>query len=229
MSELLTDPAPVVDGADTGVPDMSAQVPPPAVGEASGDPEGYVPKERFNGLMATYQRTEAELKSQLAEHQATISSLTEQLSNRPEPEAAPSMSDSQIEELQGQVAALTQMLVQQNLENTKASVLAEFPEAAPFADLIVANDPDDYRRMAQEIANRAKGIAPAAPPAEGEQQVTEPTSPVTEPPIVGGPPPESISSPAGAEDKVAEAIRNGDFQALLAAKREQQAMELVTS
>lgn len=215
MSEPLTDAAPGVEAdAVSSVEDVSAQTQPTAVVEASGVPEGYIEKDRFNGLMSKFHQMQNERDALAAE----VEAIRTQLSTRPEPEAPENMSE--LAELQGQVEALTSLLMSKQVEEEKAKVLAEFPEAAPFSDLIVANTPDEYRRMAEEIANRAKGIAPATasePVVESETTTETPTT--DEPPVLSGAPATGLSTPVGADDEATEALRKGDFQSYFKAKK----------
>lgn len=226
MSDLLTETAPEeASAAPDPVGSMEAPEADEAVVEASGGDGKSIPVERFNGLMSKFNKTQAELRQEqearaLLEHR--IQELESQQFNQPHTEA--DVSDpADIAELKEQVSALNQMLLQAQLENAKAKVFEEFPEAKPFADLISASDEESLRALAKDIAERTRGIVPAGKPAESG--ASEQAEVVEEPPVnpdvpVAGSGPGLVSQPVGNQEKVAEAIKKRDFLAFLAAKRE---------
>lgn len=128
------------------------------------------------------------------------------------------------------------MLMQERLENARSRVLDEFPEAKPFADLIIAETPEDMREMARLIAERAKaagfGGSPAPVTSQDDTEATStpdasasgeaPTQEAPEPPVVGGG--TTFSGEASADERVKDAIKAGDFKGFLAAKWEQKAL-----
>lgn len=198
-----------------------------AVAEDSvGSGEAVVPADRFNGLMSKFNQTQSELnqtRAQLAELEARLNGSEQQQ------EYTPPVSDNSA--LEAQVNELRELLVQERIENARAQALKDYPEAAPFADLIVADTPNDVREMARLIAERAKTANPSPTPvteAEGGEQepapVAEATTPAPseEPPVAGGG--AAFSSEASAEDRVVTAIQKGSFSDFINAKWERQAM-----
>lgn len=226
MSEdTLTEPAPTdVLEVPGSVDPLGAPGDGSPVVEASGqEGEKLIPAARFNGLMSKFNQTQDELTAEREAREALelrLQALETPQFNEPHAE----VDVSEVAELQEQVTALGQMLMEERLEAAKAKALAEFPEAAAFSDLIQASDPREYRAMAEEIASRIKGSVVA----EGSNP--PPTTPVTsstpvEPPVnpdipVGSGGPGLVSeAPAGtAEDAYQEALKKRDFHALIKAK-----------
>lgn len=237
MSETLTDAALVAGEEAPPVGDDAPLQGGSEVDTGSGSGhEEYVSKDRFNGLMSSFNKAQSELQAALSRVEALESDLN---SRNAEPQEKQSLSDTST--LEQQVAQLSQMLMAERLENAKAKVLAEFPEAAPFADLIVANTPDDLRDMAQAIAERAKKAGLASVPAsegdKAESSAAAPEAPAAaaapaavpeapEAPILGGGPAADAGAPTGAADSVAEAIKNKDFLGFLRAQRARQDADL---
>lgn len=98
---------------------------------------------------------------------------------------------------------------------THDEILNEYPEAKPFADLIVADTQEDLREMAKLISERvqahrhARAAASPEPPAgaiDGDHRPRNPASAETKP----------LS--------VAEAIKKRDWGAYLAAKHVEQGL-----
>lgn len=223
MSGTLTDPAPSDESAVPSIEDQA----PGAVGEVvegSAPGEQMIPVSRFNGLMGKFNQTQNELQKVRAE--------LEGLRNQSPEESNPMSSEPSA--LEQQVATLTTMLMRERAENARRQVLDDHPELKPFADLLVGDDPDELRAVAEVFSERLKSVLPASqepaseevePPAE--PAAVTPEEPVTAPegaappavPVAGGGVP--FSEGAATEDRVAETIKNRDFLGYLKAKREQ--------
>lgn len=215
MSDTLTDAAPVEPTAVAPVGEP-APVTNSEVDEGSGDRN--VPVERFNGLMSSFNR----LQSEKADLEKQLSELRSNLETKPTQETPAPVSD----DTSAQIRELRDMLVEERLKSARRDVLDEFPEAKPFADLIVADSPDDLRSMARLIAERVKGIAPGPAPVATDvvenTEVTTPvveTQPVVEVPVAGGN--TLVEGNPNSEDRVVEAIKNRSFSDYLTAKWEQ--------
>lgn len=227
MSDVLTPEAPV--DAETV---LSALPAPDAVdgGSAEGTAPAVVPAERFNGLMSKYQSEKSEWETKVAALTSDLQSLTATQQEMP-------MSD-EVSELKETVQTLTSIILSDREEAARAKVLDEYPEAAPFADLIVGNNAAEMKQVAAVIAERVKGIVGASAPvgetgdtgvtteaqAEGTQvegavAATAPTAPES-----GG----TVAVTGGETfaDAVREAIVNEDFQAFINAKFQEQSHAL---
>jgi hypothetical protein len=142
--------------------------------------------------------------------------------------------NTQIQALQEQVSQLTRLMVGSQVEAAKQAALREFPEAAAFADLIVADSPESVREMAQVLAERVRSLGNLGTSGETADDTTtsdadatnddgadQPTADdaVTAPVVVGG-----TTAPGGGpapSERVQEAISKKDFRSYLQAKREQ--------
>lgn len=226
MSTTLPKDAPTNDTAAPSVeepaPEIGGEVAEESVG-SSEDPK-VVPAERFNGLMRTFNQTQSELnetRTRLAKLEAR---LNEQQTSK-EPEAPVSDTSS----LEARIEQLTEMLTTERRGNALKDALDEYPEAKPFADLIVADTPEDVREMARLIAERAKAANPGT--TQTTEEVTEETEPAgeettvaeteaesTEPPVAGGG--AAFSTEASTDDRVVDAIKKGDFASFVNAKWE---------
>lgn len=228
MSESLPGAAPL-EGEAVG----SVEDPAPPSGEevvtesAPGQPDApkYVEASRFNGLMGRFNRTQSELERA----RQRIAELESQLTGPPVQED--SMSNDAVQALQAQVASLQSLLVEQQLEQVRNQAIQEFPGAAPFADLIVANTPEEVRDMARLLHERvqaAVGSTQEPPADESEEQEQEPsgaqTTPPAEPPA---PTPPQVAGGTSIGDtqpdpqtRVVEAIQKGNFSDYLRAKWE---------
>ena len=228
MSELLAETAPLEDSAVMASDDSGA------VESDSGEGLGkHVPAERFNGLMSKFNKTQGELD---AERQYRLQ-LEERLNQI---EAAnidinpKENTVTDVTNLQSQVEMLTNLLAKQQVESVRRDVLTEFPDIAPFVDLIEAPDPESFRSLASTLNERVQvlkisdGATPVVP-----SDIIETVDPVgsvsAEPeidvPVFGGG--SGAMAPAeGSEDRIAEAIRNRDFGAFMRAKTEQASSEL---
>lgn len=230
MSTTLPEDAPVETPA---VP--SVEAPAPGVDDAvaeesvgSGAEPKTVPADRFNGLMRTFNQTQSELEAtrkQLAELEARLNEQQSQTSKEPETTVSDTTS------LEARIEQLSEMLVEERRTNALKDALNEYPEAKPFADLIVADTPDDVREMARLIAERAKAVNPAptgettedsAPEAEAQEPPAQEQAPAEEPPVVGGG--AAFSTEASTDDRVIEAIQRGSFADFVNAKWEKTAL-----
>lgn len=182
---------------------------------------------RFNGLMGKFNQTQSaldEARRRIAELEAA-----------PPAQEEPAMTD--VSALQDQVSQLTSMLMQERLEGVKAQAIQDFPGAAAFADLIIADSPEAVRDMAKVLHERvtpAQAPAPPAgeatgeqaPPAAPEAPAAPPAAPAA-PVVAGG---TSIEGPTvDAQANVVEAIKSKSFAGFLKAKwdAQQGAGELV--
>lgn len=225
MSEPLTEAAPASPGDATPVGDTSTPPASEVVG-GSGPGEAVVPAERFNGLMSTYNRTQA----QLAEREAELAALRAQLASpqngtqETQPVTAATEGATvevaelraQLAEVQGQLAQVSQHFAEQNKDQLFRNLVQEFPDVEPFADLIVANSPDEARALAQEISERVQAVKgqPTPPASEPEPQGQAPAPQAQEPPAGAGGVAYVNEAPATSR---AEAIKAGDFAAWMKA------------
>lgn len=235
MSTTLPEDAPTNDQAAPSVeepaPEVDGAVAEDSVG--SGEEPKTVPAERFNGLMSKFNQTQSELEAtrqSLAELEARLDA--QQTSEGEQSE----VSDTDTSSLEARVNELSQMLIQERLESARSQALNDYPEAAPFADLIVADTPDDVREMARLIAERAKTATPGTTTTEDTEETplssegeatTEPEGEVTtegegeavtEPPVAGGG--AAFSTEASTDDRVVDAIQKGSFADFVNAKWE---------
>lgn len=224
MSTSLTDPA---LGTEAAAPSVEDQAPAAAteVVEGSVNGENSVPVARFNGLMSSFNKVQNEktaLETQLSELRSELAKPA------PTKEITPTMSDDVLSEVQ----QLRQMLMEERLNGARRAALDEFPDAKPFADLIVADTAEDMRDLARVISERLQASkAPATSteaPAEGEaateaesggtKQVVAAVEPVVEAPVTGGG--SGYVQEAAVEDRVAESVRKRSFSDFLTAKWE---------
>lgn len=200
MSDALTPEAPEeATAADAPVADEAANV-------GSVDSTEVIPKERFNGLMARYNADKAAWEAERDAMRAEQERLSTQAGTEPE------VSD----ELLDEVRALRQELANEKLGNARAHAISKYPDAAPLADLIIGNTPEEIEAMAAEIATRLAGLkAPGTPEASGVEN--EPPAPEAPPvaPQVGG----AAAFDAGdtLDDQRRSALESKDFSAFLRA------------
>lgn len=123
--------------------------------------------------------------------------------------------------LQAQVAQLTELVgtlvngrQEDSLSAVRAEVLKEHPELEHFQDLIVANDPDEFRAVAQDVVARVarlSGNGSTEPPALVEGQETGlQAAPVT----AGGPP----VAAAPTNEAVSQALKERNWDAWMKAR-----------
>ena len=131
--------------------------------------------------------------------------------------------------LQTQVNSLTSMLMEERLDSARAKAIQDFPGAAAFADLIIADSPEAVRDMARVLHERVEQgkVLPTPPTEEGPEgeppalvpAVVAPTPVAPVAPVVAGG--TSIEGPtADAQANVVDAIKNRSFAGFLKAKWE---------
>ena len=231
MSEPLTEAAP-----DAVAEAFEAPAPVEAVVDDSGSGENkIVPAERFNGLMSKFNKTNEELAIERQYRMELESRLQEfEADNDDARFEETSMTD--VGNLQSQVELLTQMLSQQQVNSTRKDILTEFPDIAPFVDLIEAPDPESFRGVAQTLNERVQVIKAAGNGGGVETPVQEfvaesapiaetAVAPQPDAPVFGGGS-GALAPASGSGDRVAEAIRNRDFGAFMRAKTESSDSEL---
>lgn len=223
--------APAVPSVEAPAPGTPGTVAEDSVG--SGESERVVPVDRFNGLMSKFNQTQSALEqasSRIAELEARLNS------SEPKQEETPAVSDDSA--LAARVEQLQNMLLEERLESAREKALRDYPEAAPFGDLIVADTPADVREMARLIAERAKAATTAATPAaeageteasssEGEgapaaAEAPAAEAPTPEAPVAGGG--AAFSSETTADDRISSAIKSRNFGDFINAKLEKQAV-----
>jgi hypothetical protein len=188
MSDALSPNAPVEGAAAPEAP-----APEVAVDGASAGAEEpkVVPAERFNGLQSRYQSDKAEWERRQAAMEAELNSLRAKEQEKPEP-----VSDD-VAELKGQVQQLTELLLSERAESARERVLDQYPDAKPFADLIVGNTVEEMEQVAKALHDRMQLI-------KGE------TAPTTEPTADGEPAPAGSEAPAeGAGEPAPAAPEHG--------------------
>lgn len=230
MSSPETAPA----GDDSAVePSVEGEAPDGAseVGDGNSEvPDGFIEKARFNGLMGRFnqeQSAKQKLEAELDELRTELESLRVEASKETQ-----SVSD---EDLKSEVAALRDLLLEERREAARNRALEKYPEAKAFADLIVGNSPEDFEDMAREVSERIRGLAPSADAgtgdsgeasdesgtggeAAGDSTTNSDEGGSTEPPVAGGA--ATFTGAGTVQDRVAEAVKAGDFGALLRAKLE---------
>jgi len=201
MSDALTPEAPEAVEAAAAPPAAEA------VEVGSVDSTEVIPKERFNGLMSTYNREkaawEAEREAMLAENERLSEAGTES-----------DVSDEVLTELQ----ALRQELLNEKLSNARKAAIEKYPGAKPLADLIIGNSPDEIEAMAAEISSRLEGLtAPAGAPEADASGEVEPAPAAAAPvaPQVGGA--AAFDADATVDDEMHAALDSKDFGAFLRA------------
>lgn len=201
MSDALTPDAPETDPAVTSVEDSApGDETAVAVGSAGeGDSEW---KRRFDGLMASSQRREADLQRRLEE--ALEARITSQGDT----------TEVADEAILAKLDALEERARKAERKAALADVLSRYPDAKPFADLIVGDNAEDIENVAAAIAQRAATLTgrttepdPAATGDEPAAAATgdEPaaaTEPSTEAPVIGG------GNAAPAEPSTTDALRS---------------------
>lgn len=212
MSDALTDPeapetVPAAPSVEATAPGDGTAV---ADGSAGTAEAKMVEAARFNGLMSAHQKLINELeaeRSARAELEARINSQEEN----------PEVAD---ENVLAKLDALEERALRAERKDALRAALAKYPDAAPFADLIVGQDADDIENVAAAIAERAatlKGPAAAAP-VEGEQAppTTATTAPEPEAPVIGGG--HQAPGEPSTNDAVKAALDAGDWDAYWKAK-----------
>lgn len=220
MSTSLSSDAPVEDleagSVESDAPSSESEVDGTSVGKSKPD---MVEASRFNGLMSALNKEKAEkaaLEAELANLQRGTNTVTDD-----------NVALEEIRNLRAELAA-------ERLENAKAKVLEEFPQAKLFADLIMGDSPQELREVAKVLAERVALITPTQTAGAETEKVVEGT-PVSDSTSTsteehrevaptgasgGG----SVDDEVGAGERVSEAIAKGDWSAYLSAKFEAQQM-----
>lgn len=221
--------------ADTAAPSVEADAPDVndlEVGDGSApNTDSTDWQARFNGLMGRFNRTQNELQAErarLAELEARLQAPTTTEENEPD------VADTDaIARLEAQVAALTGMLTEQSQAEARKAILEQHPEVKPLASFITgAEDIETYQALVTQLSEAIKGasgetavtpVADATVAPEGtapaESATTSPDAPaVPDVPVTAGG--TAFSGEAALEEKVTEAIKNGNFQDYFRAKTE---------
>lgn len=125
-----------------------------AVDEGMGSPdEQTISAARFNGLMSEFHKEQARVRVLEAEL-ATARQPAEPATKK----ESPAVSDADaLATMQAQIAQLTALLTEERSASSRESALAtalkEHPEAAPFANLIVGDSPEDIADMVKTVAS----------------------------------------------------------------------------
>lgn len=229
MSELLTETAPLDDFEVSEAPQSFD-----AVESDSGEGLGkHVPAERFNGLMSKFNKTQGELDAE-RQYRLQLEDRLNQFEAANIDITPKENTVAEVTDLQTQVEALTQMLARQQVESVRRDVLTEFPDIAPFVDLIEAPDPESFRSLAStlnervqvlKISDGATGVTPNDIIEAVDAAGVVSSAPEVDIPIFGGGS-GSMAPAEGSQDRISEAIKNRDFGAFMRAKTEQTSSEL---
>jgi hypothetical protein len=219
LSDLLTNAAPSTDDGAAPVGEIDAAASGEVDSGSSAQPEGFIPKERFDGLMSSFNKAQAEAQAKAEEVsalEARLAILEAQLT-KPEPQENEVADSDTISRLEAQIAQLTELVgsvANRSLESDMEAVWSEFPEATPFKDLFVANTPEDLRETVAAFTERLRAVtAPAEAPAPQEQA---PAPAASAPQGAGG---VAISTDAQAPTAaLRDAIANRDVAGYLKAK-----------
>lgn len=217
MSDTLTAAAPAQSEA---VAPVGEPAPTPSSEVDGGSGDGTIPVARFNGLMSSFNKAQAEK----ADLERQITELRSALETKPTQEKPTPVSD----DTSAQIRELRDMLMEERLKSARREVLDEYPDAKPFADLIVADTQEDLREMAKLISDRLKGVTAPAATTEVTTETEAPAEQVTAPVAAAAPVVEAPVTAAGVavegqpnvEDRVVDAIKKRSFGDYLAAKWE---------
>lgn len=204
MSEALTPEAPAItEAVETPSPEAAANV-------GSVDSPSVIPTERFNGLMSKYNADKQAWDLERESMRTQLESLETQAVSEPD------MSEDVLSELR----ELRAELQQEKLNSARSAAIAQFPGAAPLADLIVGDSPAAITAMAQELHERLATLAAAQgtpPVGASESSTISPADPAAAPavPVVGGV--VTVDDSAGTDEAISTALGNKDFSAFLRA------------
>lgn len=206
MSGALPSAAPL-DEPDDGSPVGESPELEEVVAESHDDGK-FVSVERFNGLMSSFNKTQNRVKE-----------LEAELASRPNPvQVEDNPLSDEVTALTQQVQTLLSMLNQREQGSALEAALRDYPEAAPFADLIRGDTAEEMRDVARVLHERVTGLKGGVqtPPAATQDSAPPAAPPVSEPPVLpgGG----SVSDVASLREQVNEAIKRRDFSAAMAAK-----------
>lgn len=209
MSDILASDAPGDEGtAPEGTPPT-----PPAADVDSVDSTEVIPKERFNGLQSKYQ-------SEKSEWEREREAMTTELERLSQAEPENDVSDEVLEELR----QLRAERAADKLGAARRDAIDKYPGAAPLADLIVGETPEEIEQMAKELQHRLSGLTPAtegqddadSTDASNEDSGDDGTPPAPpKAPVVGGG--TDFDENATIEDNISAAVASKDFTAFLRA------------
>lgn len=214
MSDALTPDAPNEGAAVQEAPAPEVEVESGSAGEA---PPNVVPADRFNGLMSKYQSEKSEWDQRFSAMEAELNSL------RAKDQETQEVPNEDVAELKAQVAGLTELLLNERSEAAREKVLDKYPDAKPFADLIVGGTPEEMEQVASALHDRMqllKGKLPATETTDTETTETAPAGEVEGAPVVEAPEHSGAVTATGQETLVEaknQAIANRDFEGFLAA------------
>lgn len=232
MSDTLTDSAP---GAGEDSPPVGNEGSPAPTsvegGSGSGEEQG-VSAERFNGLMSSFHKAQAQVNAEKVAREAAeaenarLRSQLEASNTNPTNQEDTPVSDNnqsgQIAQLTEAVANLTRLVGEsvvapKQREELLGSYTDEEREAlSAFEDLMVADTPEDQKAVADEILGRLRTMGALGEPASSEGQ--EPPPEGEEPPVSG--PSGDVGAP-DLDENLQKAAERGDMQAALAVRLQQ--------
>ena len=219
MSEPLTDPA-LGGNLDTAPVGENGAEETTEVVEGSGlTPEGFIPKDRFDGLMSSFNKAQAEAKAKAEEVSALEARIAQYEAQLTKPQEEPVVTDNAditaLTQAVSQLAELVTGQVEKGNQSDIESVWNDFPEAVEFKDLFVADSADALRPLLEDFTGRLKKVTGDSAPAGEVTEAAEVTP--TEPLGGGGVTAPSIDPTAG--DDLAKAVAARDVDAALAALR----------
>lgn len=170
---------------------------------------------RFNGLMSA--------------HQKALDALAEERAARIALEARTQEEKSIVSDTDNnEVALLRQELADQRMATSRAAALAKYPDAAPFADLIVGGSASEIESVAKAISERVAtvkaGLVPA-PEVEASTETVETapvgtaagtTAPAPVPMVTGGT--TAPGEPTSRTEQLQAALQTGSWDGFWAAK-----------
>ena len=177
MSDDTTVVAPETDSA---VPDLSLGAP----GDGTAvDTESAELRKRFNGLMA--------------KHQSALDALVQEREQRIQAEARLQEGQNTVSDQDNatlsEVQALRAELQESRLAAAREAALRQYPDAAPFADMIAGKNPTEVLAVTRAFAERAAALRIPTSDAIPAPEVITPVTPGTQaPPVVV---PQSVSAP----------------------------------
>lgn len=216
MSDALTPETPETDAAvETPAADE-------AVNDGSVDSTEVIPKERFNGLMSTYQ---SEKRAWEVERDAMRTEL-----ERLEDQAGGNENVDEAVLAQTVEAIVSQRLADERAADaSRKAALDKYPDAAVFADLIVGDSPEAFENMARVLSERVQSFKPAVAGDETTEETTETNTTVVDadgrvraPQTSGS---NTVDDHGTVDEAMAEAIVNKDFPALMRAAEERSRLQ----
>lgn len=213
MSVPLTDSAPdeAVDDSPVGDEGVDEVI---EVDEVGSEPaEASVSQARFDGLMATMNRKENEAKARIKDLELQLQAASAGKDIPPEEDVTDALD---IEALirEATATAVAQALAGQAGASRRQAILDAHPEVkANFADLLRAENDDDYEALVKDFDSRLKAAKGTPPAGAGDPPKVE-ADDDGEMPSLGGQ--YAAGSPEGEalETRRQEAIKNRDFAEL---------------